>query len=928
MAGVRPLRSGDPTSLGSYVLSGFLGEGGQGSVYLGQSPSGEQVAVKLLHTRYAEDERAVRRFLREADSARRVAEFCTARVLDVGEADGRPYIVGEYVDGPSLQRQVSTEGPLRGAALVRLAVATATALAAIHKAGVIHRDFKPGNVLLGPDGPRVIDFGIARALDVSQSVSTSVVGTPAYMAPEQFLGEAQPASDVFAWAGTIVFAATGRGPFGFGALPVVMHRIMNGEPDLSGVPESLVPLLRASLSKDPHQRPTADRLLQELIRGSAPMTAPPPPVPQPSVPQPSVPQPSVPRPGDGASGPGAGWVSPGHSHPPGAGSSGAGLGTGPGAGAVTTARKGGRRLLVSVSAAATALVVGVAAWAVVRLSDGGGRTPTTNLADSPAPSRAPGGYGSGLTSVVRPSARKGGTVRVSSQNLLESTDPADMFTMYSRNMVRLYGRSLTMFKPAPGPAGAEIVPDLARSLGRSSDGGRTWTYKLRQGVRYQDGTAITSKDVKYAVLRSMDPGFAQGGLFFDTLLDLPAGYEGPYKSPGADTDRAIETPDDETIVFHLRKPLATFDQVVQLPETIPVPKARDTRADYKSAVVSSGPYQIESTREDYVALVRNPHWDPASDPNRTALPDRFVFTYGMKGDEVSTLLKAGETEMGGFLPDEEYAPILADPALKARADAPVTAVRTLAINPQVPPLDKVDCRRAVVRALELEAVSKASRAVPDQVPTSLVPPDVAGVRYADPALSPRGDKEGAREALERCGRPDGFTTKYIYRELPGEKEAAETVRDSLAKVGIHVTLDHAPVEKFHKEFGGVPANLKRDGVGLIARSWAPDWPDPSTYLPALVDSRELSEKEPSVNLTVRLPDVDELIDRATAEPDPTIRSGLWERVERRVAEEAVLVPTTWRRTLLLRGATATNLHVSPVFGDYDLVTMGVDAARS
>ncbi|GAA2887338.1 hypothetical protein GCM10020220_092010 [Nonomuraea rubra] len=123
---------------------GSSGRRGQGSVYLGLSPSGEQVAVKLLHTRFAEDERAVRRFLREADSARRVAEFCTARVLDVGEADGRPYIVGEYVDGPSLQQQVSNEGPLRATALVRLAVATATALAAIHRAGVIHRDFKPG----------------------------------------------------------------------------------------------------------------------------------------------------------------------------------------------------------------------------------------------------------------------------------------------------------------------------------------------------------------------------------------------------------------------------------------------------------------------------------------------------------------------------------------------------------------------------------------------------------------------------------------------------------------------------------------------------------------------------------------------------------------------------------------------------------------
>lgn len=586
-----------------------------------------------------------------------------------------------------------------------------------------------------------------------------------------------------------------------------------------------------------------------------------------------------------------------------------------------------------MGAAATALVVGLAAWVVVRLNDSGSPTPTptANLAKNPAtnPATSPAaGFGSALTAVVRPSREKGGTVRVSSQHLLESTDPADMFSTYSRNMVRLYGRSLTMFKPAPGPAGTEIVPDLAESLGQSSNGGKTWTYKLRQGVKFQDGTQITSRDLKYAVLRSMDPRFLQGGMFFDTLLDLPSGYEGPYKSPDADTDRAIETPDDRTIVFHLRKPLATFDHVVQMPESIPVPKARDTRENYKSAVVSSGPYQIESTREDYVALVRNPHWDPATDPNRTALPDRVVLTFGMEADQVTGLLEAGDTEMGGFLPDDAYARILADPALKARADAPVTSVRTLAINPQVPPLDKLECRRAVVRALELEAVSSASRAVPEQVPTSLVPPDLPGEHYRDPDLSPAGDQAGAREALTRCGRPDGFETTYIYRELPGEKEAAEAVRDSLAKVGIKVTLDHAPVEKFHQKFGGVPANLKKNGVGLIAKAWAPDWPDTYTYLPGLVDSRELVEDEPSVNLTVRLPAVDELLDKAAAEPDPETRAGLWRQAEQRVAEEAVLVPTTWRRTLLLRGTTATNLHVSPVFGDYDLATMGVAATAS
>ncbi|MCF6475132.1 ABC transporter substrate-binding protein, partial [Nonomuraea sp. MG754425] len=538
----------------------------------------------------------------------------------------------------------------------------------------------------------------------------------------------------------------------------------------------------------------------------------------------------------------------------------------------------------------------------------------------------PAGYGSALTSVVRPSGKRGGTLRVASASLLESTDPADMFTTSSRNMVRLYGRSLTMFRPAPG--GAQIVPDLAEGLGQVGDNGRTWTYRLRQGVKFQDGTPITAKDVRYAVLRSMDAGFVQGTNLFDLLLDLPSGYQGPYRSPAADGGRAIETPDDRTIVFRLRKPFATFDHVVQLPETIPVPETKDTRAEYRSAVVASGPYRIESTAEDRVTLVRNPHWSPATDPHRTALPDRFEFTFGKTSEEAARLIETSGAEVAGYLPDSGYARILADPVLKARADAPVTTVRTLALNPQVPPLDNIDCRRAVVQALDLEAVSAASRAVPEQVPTSLVPPDVPGERYRDPLLSARGDPAAARESLARCGRPDGFRTTYIYRELPGEKEAAEVVRASLREVGVEVALEHAPVAKFHSSYGGVPSYLKKEGIGLVAKAWAPDWPDAYSFLADLVDSRQIMETAASVNVSVRLPAVDELLDRASAELDAGARAGLWAQVEKRVAEEAVLVPVTWRRTLLLRGAGATDLHVSPALADYDLVRVGVRPAAS
>ncbi|GGO71255.1 serine/threonine protein kinase [Nonomuraea cavernae] len=259
---VIPLTPDDPAALGAYRLAGRLGEGGQGVVYLAHGPDGEPVAVKLLSTGDAET-RA--RLARELDALESVASFCTARVLDASTDGPRPYVVSEFVDGPSLAGRVSERGPLRGGELERLVVGTATALAAIHAAEVVHRDFKPANVLLGPDGPRVVDFGIARA-EGAATLTSGLIGTPAYLAPEQIGGSpASAASDVFAWASTMVFAATGRSPFGADTVPAVLHRVLHTEPDLSSLPPRLRDPIAASLSKDPSRRPSARDLMVTLV---------------------------------------------------------------------------------------------------------------------------------------------------------------------------------------------------------------------------------------------------------------------------------------------------------------------------------------------------------------------------------------------------------------------------------------------------------------------------------------------------------------------------------------------------------------------------------------------------------------------------------------------------------------------------------------
>jgi len=251
-----------PGQLGPYQLLRRIGEGGMGVVYLAQDPGGQAVALKVLRASVAGEPTARRRLAREVETMQRVRSPYVAEVTDADLAGGTPYIVTRYVPGRTLDQVVNESGPLPPAALLRLACGLADALAAVHAAGVVHRDLKPSNVMLLGEVPVVIDFGIAQGPDATRLTMTGMfMGTPGYLAPEVIGGQpSTEASDIHAWGATVAFAACGHPPFGTGAYEAIFYRIVNGQPDLTGVPVAILPLLTSALATDPAQRPGAVQL--------------------------------------------------------------------------------------------------------------------------------------------------------------------------------------------------------------------------------------------------------------------------------------------------------------------------------------------------------------------------------------------------------------------------------------------------------------------------------------------------------------------------------------------------------------------------------------------------------------------------------------------------------------------------------------------
>ncbi|MGK4585496.1 ABC transporter substrate-binding protein [Kitasatospora sp. HPMI-4] len=542
-------------------------------------------------------------------------------------------------------------------------------------------------------------------------------------------------------------------------------------------------------------------------------------------------------------------------------------------------------------------------------------------------SRAPGAASG---SIVGGTPVKGGTLTVLSNQDFAHLDPARNWTMPNMDFgIRLLYRTLVTFKAEPGAAGSEIVPDLATDLGRSSDGGRTWSFTLKEGVKYEDGTPIKSADIKYNVERSFAPDLTGGPDYAQQYLAGGENYKGPLNGEHL---ASIETPDDRTIVFHLKRPVAEFSYTATLPTFAPVPQSRDKGTQYDLRPFSSGPYKIETyDRGKQLVLVRNSNWDQSTDPVRKAYPDRIVVVQGLKAGQVDDRIIASEgadasaVEWMNLRP-ESIAKVLPKPDVRSRLIAEQQGCTDMLYpNTSKAPFDDPKVREALMYAVDREGqVTAYGGPAMADVATSYLPPALTGGTRQDTLkIAPTGDPEKARQLLKEAGKTD---LKVSLTVSSGDKTRAEALQQSLGKVGIQVTITTADPSVYYDTIGDT-----KSAPDLAILGWCPDYPSGATFLPLVFDGRNIKEKGNQGNVEqFRDQATSDRIDQINAMSDVTEANKAWMRLSEDLLKKAPTVPLLWQRRPLLAGTNVAGAFGHPAWtGQWDFATIGLkDPSKS
>ncbi|KUJ34531.1 peptide ABC transporter substrate-binding protein [Streptomyces albus subsp. albus] len=542
------------------------------------------------------------------------------------------------------------------------------------------------------------------------------------------------------------------------------------------------------------------------------------------------------------------------------------------------------------------------------------------------------GFDAAVDKVVRPSSKKGGTLRLATAMDADSWDPARAYYGWVWNMQRLYSRTLLTYDAKPGAKGLELVPDLAEAQPEVSPDGKTYTVRIKSGLKFEDGTPITSQDIKYAIERTFAVDVISGGpTYLQELLNQGQNYRGPYKDSGRTGLKSVKAPDERTLVFRLAAPDSRFPHLLAMGATAPVPKSKDTGARYGSKPIASGPYRFDSySPGKSLVLVRNTHWSPATDPVRKALPDRIELTVSSTPEQVAAHLMAGTADLDASqagLSQAASAKLIADPKLKANADAPFSGnMRTVAMVSKTAPFDNEHCRKAVLYAADTTALQTAQGG-----PTTgsrygnMLPPTIPGSDAYDPfdltTGKPRLAK--AKEELAACGRPNGFTTKLVVHNNNLKNVAsAEVLQQALKAAGIQVEIEQLEFGAY-LDAAGNPSKVENKGYGLIVTNWSPDFPHGSAFLQPLADGRLILPSSNTNYAQVNDPALNTLFDQATAETDPDKVAELYRTLNHRLTDGAHYLPVVAVRSLNYRSPRLTNVYVNRAYGMVDVQAVGV-----
>ncbi|WP_225827229.1 ABC transporter substrate-binding protein [Streptomyces naphthomycinicus] len=527
---------------------------------------------------------------------------------------------------------------------------------------------------------------------------------------------------------------------------------------------------------------------------------------------------------------------------------------------------------------------------------------------------------------------KGGTLTVLNSEPQTDFDPARLYTSGGGNVPSLVFRTLTTRNRENGAAGAEVVPDLATDTGRANKDATVWTYTLKKGLTYEDGTPITSADVKYGIERSFAPELSGGAPYLRDWLVGAADYQGPYKDKKGLS--AIETPDARTIVFHLNKPEGEFPYLATQTQFTPVPKSKDTGTKYESHPISSGPYKVVKNENDgeHVVLERNTHWSPATDAERKAYPDTIDVRSGLDSSVINQRLSASQGADAAAVTTDtnlgpaELAKVTGDKELAARVGTGRFGYTNyIAFNPTVKPFDNPKVRQAISYAIDRSSVVNAAGGSALAEPATTFLPNQKSFGYTpyDPFPAGKsGNPAKAEELLKQAGFKNGLTITLTHsndKNFETSPEIATALQDALKKAGITVKLQGLEDNDYRDKIHSVKTE-----PGFFLAHWGADWPSGGPFLAPIFDGRQIVKDGANFN-TGLLNDksVNGEIDAINKLTDLDAAAKRWGALDQKIGEKALVVPLFHPVYKRLVGSDVKNVVISDWTGVLDISQVSV-----